>query len=105
MLKFDKKIKPGKALHHFYAASAVELPEGSLGKENEIIGSVKTADPEAVLKNYLLQPEKPRYINATGGEVLCVPYSAPNPEGAMKFLAWLWGSQENYLFCLYGERG
>ena len=26
-----------------------------------------------------------------------------NPEGALKFLAWLWGSQENYLFCLYGE--
>lgn len=79
--------------------------EGSLGKENEIIGSVKVADPEAQLKNYLLTPEKPRYINATGGEVLCVPYSAKNPEGAMKFLAWLWGSQENYLFCLYGEEG
>ena len=26
-----------------------------------------------------------------------------NPEGALKFLAWLWGSKENYLFCLYGE--
>ena len=79
--------------------------EGSLGKENEISGSVKTADPNAVLKNYLLQPEKPRYINATGGEVLCIPYSAPNPEGALKFLAWLWGNQDNYLFCLYGEKG
>ncbi len=79
--------------------------EGSLGKENEISGSVKTADQNAVLKNYLLAPEKPRYINATGGEVLCVPYSAKNPEGALKFLAWLWGSQDNYLFCLYGEKG
>ena len=28
-----------------------------------------------------------------------------NPEGALKFLAWLWGSQENYLFCLYDENG
>ena len=79
--------------------------EGSLGKENEIIGSVKVADPDAVLKNYLLAPEKPRYINATGGEVLCIPYSAKNPEGALKFLAWLWGNQDNYLFCLYGEKG
>ena len=79
--------------------------EGSLGKENEISGSVKTADPDAVLKNYLLAEEKPRYINATGGEVLCIPYSAKNPEGALKFLAWLWGSQENYLFCLYGVKG
>ena len=58
-----------------------------------------------MLANYLLTPEKPRYINATGGEVLCIPYSAKNPEGALKFLAWLWGSQDNYLFCLYGERG
>ena len=79
--------------------------EGSLGKENEIIGSVRVADPNARLKNYLLAPEKPRYINATGGEVLCIPYSAPNPEGALKFLSWMWGSQENYLFCLYGEEG
>lgn len=79
--------------------------EGSLGKENEISGAVKTGDPNAVLKNYLLRPDAPKYINATGGEVLCVPYSATNPEGAMKFLAWLWGSQDNYLFCLYGVRG
>lgn len=79
--------------------------EGSLGKDQEIGGSVKTADPTAVLASYLLAPEKPRYINATGGEVLCIPYSAKNPEGAMKFLAWLWGSQENYMFCLYGVEG
>ena len=79
--------------------------EGSLGKENEIAGSVQVADPNARLANYLLAPEKPRYINATGGEVLCIPYSAKNPEGALKFLAWLWGNQDNYLFCLYGEKG
>ena len=79
--------------------------EGSLGKELEIGGKVKAVDPNAVMKNYLLAPEKPRYVNAAGGEVLCIPYSAKNPEGALKFLAWLWGSQDNYLFCLYGEKG
>ncbi len=79
--------------------------EGSVGKDQEIAGSVKTADPAAELASYLLAPEKPRYINATGGEVLCIPYSAKNPEGALKFLAWLWSSQENYMFCLYGEEG
>jgi len=79
--------------------------EGSVGKDQEIGGSVKTADPDAVLASYLLAPEKPRYINAAGGEVLCIPHSAKNPEGALKFLAWLWGSQENYMFCLYGEEG
>ena len=78
--------------------------EGSVAKDLEIGGKVKAADPNAVMANYLLCPDKPRYINAAGGEVLCIPYSAKNPEGALKFLAWLWGSQENYLFCLYGEK-
>ena len=79
--------------------------EGSLAKDLEIGNKVKSVDPNAVMKNYLLCPDKPRYVNATGGEVLCIPYSAKNPEGALKFLAWLWGSQDNYLFCLYGEKG
>ena len=79
--------------------------EGSVGKDQEIGGSVRTADPTARLATYALAPEKPRYINATGGEVLCIPYSAKNPTGALKFLAWLWGSQENYMFCLYGVEG
>ncbi len=79
--------------------------EGSLGKENEIINSVKANAPEARLKNYLLKPEAPRYIIATGGEVLCIPETAPNPEGAMKLMNWLYSSQENYLFALYGVEG
>ena len=79
--------------------------EGSLAKDLEIGGKVKAADQNAVMANYLLAPDKPRYVNTTGGEVLCIPYSAKNPEGALKFLAWLWGSQDNYLFCLYGEKG
>ncbi len=79
--------------------------EGSLGKENEIIATVRPNAPGAVLKSYLLAPEKPRYINSAGGEVLCIPYSAANPEGAIKFLNWLYSSQENYLFALYGVEG
>lgn len=79
--------------------------EGSLGKDNEIIGTVSANAPEAELKTYLLAPEKDKYIYSAGGEVLCVPYSATNPEGAMMFLNWLYSSQENYLFALYGVEG
>lgn len=79
--------------------------EGSLGKSNEIIDTVKANAPDAVLKDYLLAPDKDRYIIATGGEALCVPYSSKNPAGAMKFLNWLYSSQENYLLALYGEEG
>lgn len=79
--------------------------EGSIGKDMEIIGNVQANAPEAKLKTYLLAKEKPRYITSTGGEVLCVPITAPNPEGAIRFLNWLYLSQENYLFALYGVEG
>lgn len=79
--------------------------EGSLGKDNEIIGTVRANAPEAELKTYLMAPDADKYITGAGGEVLCVPYSAANPEGAMKFLNWLYASQENYLFALYGVEG
>ncbi len=79
--------------------------EGSLGKENEIIDTVKANAPDARLKSYLLAAEKPRYITATGGEVLCIPQTAPNPSGAMKYINWLYSSKENYLFALYGVEG
>ncbi|OXM16868.1 ABC transporter substrate-binding protein [Paenibacillus herberti] len=79
--------------------------EGSLGKEMEIISSIKANAPEAKVKTYLLAPEKPRYITATGGEVLSVPATAPNPEAAIKFVNWLYKSQDNYQFALYGVEG
>jgi len=79
--------------------------EGSLGKENEIIGAVQGNAPEAVLKSYLLAPEKPKYITAAGGEVVCIPLTATNPEGAMKFLNWMYTSEDNYNFALYGVEG
>ena len=78
--------------------------EGSLGKENEIIAAVQQNAPEAKLKSYLLAPEKPRYINAAGGEVMCVPNSAKNPEGAIQFLNWLYASQDHYNLALYGVK-
>ncbi|MCR4694475.1 MAG: extracellular solute-binding protein [Pseudobutyrivibrio sp.] len=79
--------------------------EGSIGKDQEIIGNVRSNAPDAQLKTFLLAPEKDKYITTAGGEVLCVPYSAKNPSGAMKFLNWLYSSPENYRFCIYGVEG
>lgn len=79
--------------------------EGSLGKEMEIIDAVKANAPEAEIKTYLLAEEKPRYVTAAGGEVLGMPVNAPNPDGAMKFINWIYKSQDNYLFALYGVEG
>jgi len=79
--------------------------EGSLGKEMEIIDAIKANAPDARVKTYLLADEKPRYITATGGEVLGVPVTAPNPEGAIKFVNWIYKSKENYLLALYGVEG
>lgn len=79
--------------------------EGSVGKEMEIINTIKANAPDAKVKTYLLAEDKPRYVTATGGEVLGIPVNAPNPEGAMKFVNWIYKSQENYQFALYGVEG
>lgn len=79
--------------------------EGSLGKEMEIVDAIKANAPDAEVKTYLLAEDKPRYATAAGGEVLGIPVNAPNPEGAMKFVNWIYKSQENYLFALYGVEG
>ncbi|MEC0238322.1 ABC transporter substrate-binding protein [Paenibacillus dokdonensis] len=79
--------------------------EGSLGKEMEIINAIKANAPDARVKTYLLAEDKPRYITAAGGEVLGIPVKAPNPEGAMKLINWIYKSKENYLFSLYGVEG
>ncbi len=79
--------------------------EGSFGKDNEIISTVQTNAPEAKLKTYLPQPEADKYMWTVSGEGLFVPYSAENPEGAMMFLNWLYGSEENHVFAVYGVEG
>lgn len=79
--------------------------EGSVGKDGEIAPIIQANAPEAVLRNYLMAPEKPKYITAPGGEVICIPNTANNPEGAMKWLNWLYSSPENYRFAIYGVEG
>ncbi|WP_026507196.1 extracellular solute-binding protein [Butyrivibrio sp. MC2013] len=79
--------------------------EASIGKDREIINAVQQNAPEAELKTYILAPEKDKYISTSGGEVLCIPYSAANKEGAMKFINWIYSSPENYRFAIYGVEG
>ncbi len=79
--------------------------EASIGKDQEIINAVQQNAPDAKLKTYILAPEKDKYISTSGGEVLCIPYSAKNKEGAMKFINWIYSSPENYRFAIYGVEG
>ncbi len=79
--------------------------EGSLGKDLEIQDAVKANAPDARMANYLLAPEKPRYVTSAGGEVLCVPYSATNAVDAIRFVNWLYASADNYNLALYGVEG
>ncbi len=79
--------------------------EASIGKDQEIINAVQQNAPDAKLKTYILAPEKDKYISTSGGEVLCIPYSAKNKEGAMKFINWIYSSPENYKFAIYGVEG
>lgn len=79
--------------------------EGSLGKDIEIAETIRTNAPDARMKTYLLAEDKPKYITASGGEVLGIPQTSDNPEGAMKFINWFYASQENYNFAIYGVEG
>ena len=79
--------------------------EGSLGKDQERINSLRGNVPDARLATYLLAPEEPKWISEPGGEVLMIPHSSPNPEGAMKFLNWLYGWEANYRLAIYGVEG
>ena len=79
--------------------------EGSLGKDLEIQDAVKANALDARMANYLLAPEKPRYVTSAGGEVLCVPYSATNAVDAIRFVNWLYASADHYNLALYGVEG
>lgn len=52
-----------------------------------------------------LRPDKPVYRMTVGNNVNVVAANSKNPVGAVKFMNWLYGSQENYDLFMYGIEG
>jgi putative aldouronate transport system substrate-binding protein len=78
--------------------------EASIGKPTEIIQALQKNAPNAKLKAYLLGPGSGKHIATPGGEILCLPPTAKNPERAMMFFNWMFKSKDNYLMALYGVK-
>jgi len=79
--------------------------EGSVGKEMEQAHLVRENEPDAVIDSIILGPQNPRYIIASGGEVLMIPPHADNPDLAMQFMNWMFSSPENHRLAILGVEG
>ena len=58
--------------------------------------------PAAWYEDTLINPSKQKYIINAGNEAYIIYSKAPHPEEAMKFLNWIFKSQENYDLAIYG---
>lgn len=78
---------------------------GAVTRALEDLNGVRQSAPEAVLMEYLFNPDLPRYIDRPGNELVYItPYSR-NPERTMQFLDWIYASQENHDLFIYGVEG
>lgn len=69
------------------------------------LAAVRKNNPEATLEDvipFFFSPEKPYMRPMTVKNSNAVPVTSRNPESAVKFLNWLWSSQENYDLYFYG---
>ncbi len=78
--------------------------EGAVTKPLEIINDLRKNAPDARIEEYLLAPEKPKFITTPGNEMLCISSTSRNPERAMMFLNWIYKSKDNYMFTIYGVK-
>lgn len=60
--------------------------------------------PDGVLREYLLYPEKPKYIASGGGNVFVIPKASHVPDRTIQLLNWVYRSQENYDFMVLGVK-
>lgn len=78
---------------------------GAITRDMEQQAGLAANVPEGVYNEYLLYPEKPKYIITGGGNVFVFPATSKTPEKTMQFLNWVYKSQENYDFMVLGTKG
>lgn len=77
---------------------------GAITRPMENIQALNKNVPTGKLAEYLLSPEKPKYITSPGNEIMVITSYSKNAERAMMFLNWIYKSQDNYNFLLYGVK-
>ena len=68
----------------------------------EAIPQLKKIDPGFDMIEFKLAPEKPNLVFDTIWNMNVVPSTTKNPEAAVKFLEWLYSSDENHDLLVYG---
>jgi putative aldouronate transport system substrate-binding protein len=96
--------EPGNDGGRFFSGSFLTRA-GAVTRPLEDLNGVRQAAPEAILVEYLLNPEVSRYIDRPGNELVFItPYSR-HPERTMEFINWIYASPENHDFFIYGVEG
>ncbi len=78
---------------------------GAITRDIEQQQSLAQNVPGGIYNEYLLYPEKPKYIITGGSNVFVIPATCGEPEKTMQFLNWVYRDQENYDFIVLGEKG
>jgi putative aldouronate transport system substrate-binding protein len=78
---------------------------GAITRDMEQQAGLTANVPEGVYNEYLLYPEKPKYIITGGSNVFVIPATSKSPEKTMMFLNWVYANQANYDTIVLGMAG
>ena len=78
---------------------------GAVSRAMENLQTARNADPNARLREYFLNKDKPKYITTPSNEAFMIAAASPHPERAMMFMNWILQSRDNYNFIIYGIEG
>jgi putative aldouronate transport system substrate-binding protein len=101
----DVTTKPGEHLGRFDSGNYL-ITEGAITRPFEEILNVRKNAPAARLKEYLLDPEKPRYRFMSSTDAVGIGINCKTPDRVMQFFNWIYKDPpKNWLFTIYGVEG
>lgn len=87
-----------------FASGNYLIEQGAISLPLEQIGAVQKNAPQAKLKEYILEPEKPKYAFYANFNHIIIGPNCKIPDRVMMFLDWIFKSKDNYNFTLYGVK-
>jgi putative aldouronate transport system substrate-binding protein len=78
---------------------------GALTRDMENLGALRANVPDGVYREFLIAPDRPKYIYFAGNEGLMIPAYSKEAKTVMSFFNWIFTSQDNYDLLLYGVKG
>ena len=78
--------------------------DGAILRPQERLPSVKKNAPDASLREFSLG-DQPRYKQLASNEFIHITPQSKNPERTMMFINWIYASEENFMFAIFGVEG